>query len=185
MSTAALPPSLCRAQGRHQKAASPPRGAPRGAQLSPCLTVVCSSSTSESLSSSAQREEKGVNAVPRGSAHTQLLHLTPLLPPNIIVPPSQAKRMHSKRGEHQELSGRSWAQLLTLRVLGRLVQGFGFLHAAFDSHHELLVCTGTQKPRHQPDSGGDRQLARALEQGGKMGAWGGATACRSTTPCSV
>lgn len=116
---------------------------------------------------------EGVNAVPRGSAHTQLFHLTPLLPPNIIVPPSQAKRMHCKRGEHQELPGRSWAQLLTLRVLGRLVQGFGFLHAAFDSHHELLVCTGTQKPRHQPDSGGDRQLARALEQGGKIGAWGG------------
>lgn len=35
VSTAALPPSLCRAQGRHQKAASPSRGAPRGAQLSP------------------------------------------------------------------------------------------------------------------------------------------------------
>lgn len=73
-------------------------------------------------------------------------------------------------------------QPLTLRVLGRLVQGFGFLHAAFDSHHELLVCTGPQKPRHQPDSGGDRQLARALEQGGKMGAWGGGYSLQEHVP---
>ena len=73
------------------------------------------------LASSAGTRHRAIPAPARSSAQTPRLHRAPGSLP-AATPPQ-----------------------LTLRVLRRLVQGFGFLYAPFNGHHKLLVYRGDGK----------------------------------------